>query len=279
MRALAALGACVLLAGCSSNQEATAAASALMDADRAFAADADARGVHAAFTAALAEDAVIFRPEAVPGQKWLAANPEDSPPLAWEPDGAEVAGSIDLGVTTGTWALGSDDSGRYVTVWRREGERWVVVLDHGVSLPPEQAAPREVGTYAPDDDLPAAAFHASPAEIATVDLLFARGLESRGEMFIDLLDPNVEFLREGELLSGRDAAAAAYAPLEGADLAVRCQGAIIARDASIAATWGLASAGGQRFAYVRVWRSRPYDAQLRVRVDLLTPLPSAEASR
>jgi len=61
--------------------------------------------------------------------------------LSWTPSKAEVAATGDVGYTTGTYEMtmnGTKDSGKYVTVWRKQPEgTWKVVEDiFNTNLPP-----------------------------------------------------------------------------------------------------------------------------------------------
>jgi hypothetical protein len=268
--------ACVwsLLAACAAPRPTDEAAAALLEADRAFADDAAAHGVHAAFTAALAPDAVIFRPGPVSASEWLEGHPDWAPLIAWVPDRVEISSTGDLGVTSGTWTLRPapdaevSDQGRYITVWRLRDGRWQAVLDHGVSLPAGTAEPRWTVVRVPDDDLPAS-LQATTAQITTCDLMFARQLAGGGSSLEPEMTWDVEFLRQGTLLAGRDYAEMAYAPLIGSSS--RCAGAVTSHDGTLSATWGTVDAGGQAFAYMRVWRTSEADASAQVSLDVLVP--------
>jgi len=272
-------GATLLLAACASQPEApVAAAAGLLAADRDFASDAAARGVHAAFTATMAEDGVFFRPEAVIAHAWLAENPDWSATLAWEPDRAEVSGSGDLGFTSGTWTVrpspGGEvqEGGRYVTVWRRVRGRWQAVLDHDIELPDVTAARHPLRVSAP---LHASApgDEAAPEDAVALDVLFAASVDEGGEAVSTLLAPDVEFLRDGRTVAGREAAASALAPLDDADSG--CEGAVIASDGTLSATWGTASGAGGEYTYLRVWRAANRGELPQLVLDLLA---SAERS-
>jgi len=266
--------ACSLLAACAAPRPTDVAAAALLEADRAFAADADAHGVHAAFKAAMAPDAVIFRPGPVGAQAWLEAHPDWAALIAWVPDRVEISSTGDLGVTSGTWTLRPapdaevSDQGRYITVWRLRDGRWQAVVDHGVSLPAGTAEPRWTVVRVPDDDLPAS-LQATTAQITTCDLMFARQLAGGGSSLEPEMTWDVEFMRQGSLLIGPDYAEMAYAPLIGSTS--RCAGAVTSYDGTLSATWGTVDAGGQPFAYMRVWRTSAVDASAQVSLDLLVP--------
>jgi len=65
--------------------------------------------------------------------------------LNWEPTDAHVFRGGDIGSTTGRyWAVSRAGAnagkeagrGRYVTMWRRDGGRWLVIMDTGYPEPP-----------------------------------------------------------------------------------------------------------------------------------------------
>jgi len=114
----------------------------LAAAERAFAADAQARGVHEAFVAHLDDNGWIFRPQPVRAGAWLRAHPGKGGKLEWAPEYAEIAASGDFGYTFGPWRaegkLGDDGKPRYgyghfFSVWKRQTKGdWKNVVDHGV---------------------------------------------------------------------------------------------------------------------------------------------------
>jgi ketosteroid isomerase-like protein len=118
-------------------------ASAVVDAERAFAAAAQADGVNAAFLHYSAPDALVFRPGPTNVKAALAANPIPPIKLRWWPVYAGIAASDDLGFTTGPYVAGEGERqghGWYFTVWRRQTDgSWRWVLDHGP--PTREAAP------------------------------------------------------------------------------------------------------------------------------------------
>ena len=119
--------------------------------DAAFAAQASQAGQRAAFAEYLAADAVLFRPEAVNGQQWLATHEPATGRLEWSPSAAGVACTGRLAISSGPWryvndAGGEVATGHYLSVWRLgDDDEWHVVLDHGVdhvagATPPEPLA-------------------------------------------------------------------------------------------------------------------------------------------
>jgi ketosteroid isomerase-like protein len=129
----------------------------LVAAERAFAADASARGNRAAFLEAHANDGLVFAPGPTNGKAVWDARKANKDRLEWAPELAEIAGSGDLGYTTGPWRLTPEGAekptafGHYFTIWRKAADgKWKVVLDHGighqeVALPENGAAARWPG--------------------------------------------------------------------------------------------------------------------------------------
>ncbi len=130
---------------------------AAMEADRAFAAMAQKDGLKPAFLAYMdptdsqrIEPGVVFK-----GAEQIAAMFDQTPPgfsVEWTPDGGHGSSGGDMAVTTGRYTVkisGADaDTGRYITVWRKDaGGAWKVLMDSGV---PDPAAP--AGGDAPDPE-------------------------------------------------------------------------------------------------------------------------------
>jgi ketosteroid isomerase-like protein len=130
----------------------------LIEAEQAFAKTSAIKGTREAFLAFLAQDSILFRPNPVPGRKWIEEHPSPPDLLAWEPAFADVAQAGDLGYTTGPWEIRKNDpqskpsaNGQYVTVWRKQEDgSWKVVLDQGIMHHPP-AAPIK-GVVAPKGD-------------------------------------------------------------------------------------------------------------------------------
>nr|WP_276604112.1 DUF4440 domain-containing protein [Nannocystis pusilla] len=123
----------------------------LVGAERNFGREVAELGVVDGFTRNLAVDAVLLRPEPQSAAQALAGPAGFT--LTWEPAYAEIAASGDLGYTTGPYQAHERDSGEvkhghYVSVWRKEGERWRVVVDGGSAHPPPLNLPDRF-THAP----------------------------------------------------------------------------------------------------------------------------------
>ena len=145
MRSLTSPG--VLLLFCSAcGRDPAVLRNDLMDADRAFARDVQARRLEG-WVEAFADSALVLRPnvpvavgKAAVRERIAAAFADTSFTLNWEPIRADVAASGDLGFTVGlsqSRRLDADGkpvvgTGKYTTIWRRQPDgSWKVVLDVG----------------------------------------------------------------------------------------------------------------------------------------------------
>jgi len=130
-----------LLAGCAHRPD-PAAATAVMQTDREFAARAQVAGLGAAFAEYAAKDALVFRAgvgairgAAAIGESFAGAG---AATLVWEPQAADIAASGDLAYTWGWYTFtvdGKSSTGNYVSIWRLIDGRWRYVVDLGVPAP------------------------------------------------------------------------------------------------------------------------------------------------
>lgn len=115
----------------------------LAAAETAFAAHSVREDMRAAFLANFADDGVFVRGGWLVSNAYLAG--QKAPPIVldWKPVYTEVAGSGELGLSTGPWKITSKTDpqaaprfGQFVSVWRREGAGpWKVAVDLGISHP------------------------------------------------------------------------------------------------------------------------------------------------
>lgn len=173
-------------------------------AERAFAADAQARGLVLAFKRAAAPDAIVFQPDVVNAQESLARQPEDPPnrSLNWWPVWAGIARSGDLGFTTGPFTVGGDKAfGHYFTVWEKQPDgAWRWIFDGG----PPNAAKSPLGPDTQPVFLPAAtavAGTAAPAwaEVGDLeaDLAAAAATDAKGA-YLKYLTPDARVMGSRE---------------------------------------------------------------------------------
>jgi hypothetical protein len=253
-------------------------------ADAAFAARAAELGHHEAFIEFLAADAVLFRPEAVAGQQWLATHESGGGQLGWSPAGVAVDCAGRLAITTGPWSYANADGGEpvvghYLSVWRLGPDaQWQVVLDQGIdhaadvipAVPLQQALSR---LWADGG----AAVCKGRAEAADLDAAELRlnALVARQGLARALQSSSVD----GALVYRDDAAPAALGLLPATSDAsfapgtvAQPAGKVFEPGANLAVTHGtlLSADGANRALYVRVWiRER---RKWQVAVDMVTPL-------
>ena len=122
------------------------AAQELMDADRAFARETEARGADG-WASYFLEDGIQYPPSGRwDGRETIRQNMSgvfspENPLLVWEPTDASVSEAGDMGYTLGDWksvirSEGVSDSvlstGHYVSFWKRDAEgEWKVAVDIG----------------------------------------------------------------------------------------------------------------------------------------------------
>ena len=104
----------------------------LVNAEKSFSDDALKDGTNAAFNKYAANDALVFRPNAVNAKKYYATA-EDMKTLSWTPTLARVSRSGDWGFTSGHYVVDGEKKsyGHYLSVWRTKNGRWELILDLG----------------------------------------------------------------------------------------------------------------------------------------------------
>ncbi|HEX6626782.1 MAG TPA: hypothetical protein VF105_02400 [Gemmatimonadaceae bacterium] len=159
MKSLKVVCISLLITGCSvavnaGGSSSGASEASLMKADRDFADSTHLRGIDG-WMSFYARDAIRIRYRAnmVKGHDAIRAfdlpNISDTTStLNWEPTDAYVFSDGTIGSTTGRfWVVGRKPEnlgkeiarGRYVTMWRREANRWLVIMDTGYPDPPVTA--------------------------------------------------------------------------------------------------------------------------------------------
>lgn len=222
----------------------------LVDAELAFSAMAQQRGVRAAFLANFAADGIVFEPSPVRLQDAWRARPEPTDPLAlrleWKPAQAGVARSLDMGFTTGPFTLRQAAHpdvvrhGVFFSVWQRDAAgAWHVSVDAGIGT--GQAVDFVALGAAPRPHFAEGRGTASQRE-RLLDLErqpLATGKAGAGEVrYASLLADDARLHRDGAApIAGRDAAAAAMAR-RASRIAWTPFEARMARSADLAVTYG-----------------------------------------
>lgn len=110
----------------------TTAPVTIIDAELAFARDAQRIGQWAAFRKYADPDAVMFTPQAVWARDFLANRKNPPRAIRWWPVAAYVSCDGRTGVTTGPWVLPDGRThGFFTTVWQRTALGWRWVYDGG----------------------------------------------------------------------------------------------------------------------------------------------------
>lgn len=177
----------------------------VVETEKAFAAASAEKGTRSAFLEFLADDGIVFAPEATNGKATWTARGESVGLLSWQPIWADISASGVLGYTTGDWEFrprGKDDNpisfGQYITIWLKQADgNFKAVLAIGISHPkPEKV---ETDWKSPNDAAESVAEN-KPKVSATANLFFDtaadKGLRNSVQLFAA---DDMRLLRQGKL--------------------------------------------------------------------------------
>ena len=264
----------------------------LVEAERAFARAAIAKGIRASFIENLAEDGVLFRPRPVAGKKWMEDHPAPKGVLTWQPIFADVARAGDMGYTTGPWEFREkklEDKpvahGQFVTVWKRQADgAWKVAVDLGISNPPPPQTP------ALDVQFPKGKHNgqklklkdaaAEQAALLKLEDDFSKSVATQKtvDAFLSYLDDDVRLFRMNAFpVVGREGARTMLAAQTGllswqptkADISLSGDLGYTYGTYEFKASDGKAATNGN---YLRIWK-RQTNGKWKVVLDLLNPIP------
>ena len=129
----------VLLLATAKPAAATPPPQTAIDAERAFAADAQARGQWTAFKAWSTPDATMFTPQPVRARDFLKGRKEPPVAVFWWPGRSFVSCDGKTAINTGPWVREWGKSvGYFTTVWRRQpdgGWKWVYDAGDALTVP------------------------------------------------------------------------------------------------------------------------------------------------
>ena len=181
------------------------AVGSLIAAEKAYAKLAGEKGFREASISVLADDAVIFVPNAVNGKKFWREAKEDSV-ITWRPIFASISRSGELGYTTGPSeyrksrdAEKPDAFGQFVTIWQKNANGvWKVALDVGLNHPQPQEAETETRIYVPN--FPLVHPESASADLDKTEHTFAKSLkENEGDAILDTASNDIRVYRSGQL--------------------------------------------------------------------------------
>jgi len=257
----------------------------LVGAERAYERAITERGLVPATEAVAASDAVILDPEPRARGEALAAL---RPGLvrAWEPAYAEISASGELGFTAGPYQVrdtgaGTVSYGHYVSVWRRDGEAWRLVVEANAPHPPPLDLPDRFtyGAHRVAAFSPAPATELTSLRAAEEALIASFAVAGRGlPALIAAAAPDLRYHPPGSFpVFGASAAQTALlANSEALSYAMR--GAGIAQAGDLGYVYGdvtrrkTAASKPEVGGYLRIWR-RAADGRWQVAVDLTATRP------
>ena len=112
----------------------------IIKADEAFSKLSEKEGMKRAFIEYIDNEGILLRPNHLPiiganAIDFLSLVNDSSFKLTWNPSGAEIAASGELGYTYGVYNLALKDTilkGTYVSIWKKQKDStWKFVLDTG----------------------------------------------------------------------------------------------------------------------------------------------------
>lgn len=173
------------------------AASHIVAAERAFAADGLAMGVDGSFLKWSTDDAIMIAGGA-PQRAHDILDPNAvfdaaAPSLVWWPNWAGIAKSGDLGFTSGGVEVGGRRTGHYFTVWQRQPDGgWKWVYDGGTgATSADVPGPESEPLLLPTSILGSPSPEAAVAEVRAVEGVLAAGaLRDQKEAHLALLAPD-----------------------------------------------------------------------------------------
>jgi ketosteroid isomerase-like protein len=246
------------LAGfCAATAVAGGNADSLAAAEKAFAEEAQSKGVRTAFLNVLANDAIIFEPGPQNGLKAWQAKKAFEGILKWQPVLAGTATNGDLGYTTGPYSLQEKDQkstsfGQFVSIWRWQSGKWKLIFDISSDNPAPTEPPPELflaDNHAPHEE-PAIALPVMMAE----DQAYAA--DRVGKMPA-LAEENVRlYLPYNFPIMERSAATAALVRVPGKMTFHSAKG-VVSTGGDFGYVWGEYSADpatDARGDYLRIWR-------------------------
>ena len=102
-----------------------------IDAERAFAADAQKIGQWTAFRKWSTDDAIMFVPQPANAHQFLKDRKDPPKAIDWWPTASYVSCDGTLAVNTGGWRRPGGSVGSFATVWTRRNNHWRWLMDKG----------------------------------------------------------------------------------------------------------------------------------------------------
>ena len=176
----------------------------LVESELSFARTAAEKNTKEAFLEFLADDGVLFNPEAVNGKELWKTRKANSSLLSWQPVFADISSNGILGYTTGNWEFrpkGKTDTptafGQFFSIWRKQPDgNFKVILDLGISHPKPENIETEWKTSNNKNN--ASDNIKSPAANSINQFYDTASTKSLSAAYKMFADENVRFLRAGK---------------------------------------------------------------------------------
>lgn len=262
----------------------------LVASEKAFSRCSVEKGMRQAFLQFLADEAVVFRPQAIAARPFYAARPEQSNLiLKWAPQVAEISALADLGYTAGPFELTvtrnaeiSTSRGYFVSMWKKQLDgSWKVVLDTGVDCDSATITITQVVNPRANQAWPPVAADTSAVrrQLLQADAAFGEMAGGAGvrKALHRYYGDSVRVYRDQRAARIVTAATQDSAVTYYANKRWKPDYAAVAASADLGYTYGLCvntgpSAGSFKESYVRFWRNR--GGAWRVVLDVTVPWPA-----
>ncbi|WP_141653058.1 DUF4440 domain-containing protein [Phenylobacterium immobile] len=229
-------------------------------AEHAFAKSVGDRGVRDGFLAHMADDAVVFSPDAMNAKTFFTGRPPGKAPkdggtlLTWWPTFAGLAASGDLGFTTGPAEADGKRFTHYFTVWKRQADGgWKWVYDGGV----QNDASHDPGPGAPVSSLSPGQGGGSFAEVEAAETALAKAaLTDQAAAYRAALAPDAHVQGSPGVPAASPDAVKAEIATRGPTAAFARLGGEASQAGDLAWTYGIAAIDASKH-YVRIWRRGP----------------------
>jgi len=169
------------------------AAPTAIDAERAFAADAQKLGQWTAFRKYAADDAVMFVPQQVNTKAFLRGKTDPPVSVFWWPGKSFVSCDGSYAVNTGPWVREWGKSvGFFTTVWKRQTDgSWKWIYDGGDGLETARAEGGDIKPQAAScEGNPSMMPHSSHSNDSTLAWTNTTGPDGQRSFFVWLWDGN-----------------------------------------------------------------------------------------
>jgi hypothetical protein len=116
-----------------------------VEAERAFAADAQTIGQWTAFRKWSTDDATMFVPQPVKAHEFLKDRKDPPKAIDWWPTASWISCDGKLAVNTGGWKTPDGSVGYFSTVWAKQADgSWKWIVDGGDDLKVARSRPRKL---------------------------------------------------------------------------------------------------------------------------------------